>query len=194
MIAFYRHELNFALIEPQLRVMKKINSGYSLQFLIWKLFDRVPISNRCRKHISWEIMHWGYACLTVVIELTSVSILKGTPFAWWKPIITSKAIPCRFGEQYDNWSKRTIDDIADIPVTLIKPSNINLLFSSASYTNVRGIIPCFLGPLRPAFVLRWSGLPSDRWIQLSSIIELVVQSRYKPATCNLVPVVHYFPS
>jgi len=52
--------------------MRKLNSGYSLQFLIWKLFDRAPISNRYRKHISREIMHWGYACLTVVIELTSV--------------------------------------------------------------------------------------------------------------------------
>jgi len=53
-------------------LMRKLNSGYSLQFLIWKLFDRAPISNRYRKHISREIMHWGYACLTVVIELTSV--------------------------------------------------------------------------------------------------------------------------
>ena len=85
-------------------------------------------------------------------------------------------------------------------MTLIKLSKTNSLFSLAPYTNVNGIIPWFLAsppppppppPLGPAaFVLHWSGLQPDGWIQLSSVIELAVQSRYKLALFPTLAIFH----
>jgi len=113
------------------------------------------------------------------------SILKGNPFAWWKPIVTSKAISCRFREQYDN---RTHNRYCQHPMILIKLSKTNSLFSLASYTNVNGIIPCFLA--RTSSFCTPPKQITARW--MDSVIECHRVSGAKSIQAYLVPDARYF--